>query len=276
MNSSVNHIHGDTLPSALEHGREIGKRLSGKRVVVFLDYDGTLTPIVDRPELAIMSEEMRSVVHELADLCTTAVISGRSRTKVYDLVNLDRIFYAGSHGFDIQGPHGSRIQYRQGQRFLPTIGSAFKELCSRLKRIEGALVEHTGFSITVHYRLVAEGDVPVIERIVDEVISIHPTLRKTRGKKVFEVRPNVDWDKGKAVEWILCALGLDKDDVVPVYLGDDVTDEDAFRAIREGGIGILVADSPRSSAAHYRLRDPVEVKTFLEWLTSLLKKKKGN
>lgn len=265
--------HGDNLPLALQREKEIEEHLHGKRAAVFLDYDGTLTPIVDRPDLAIMSDEMRTVVRELAASCTTAIVSGRSRVKVYEFVRLDGIFYAGSHGFDIVGPDGCKLQYGEGKRFLPTLNSVFKELSNRVKEIEGVLVEHTGFSISVHYRLVAGEKVARIEGIVDELLNANPTLRKTHGKRVFEIRPKIDWDKGKAVAWILHALDLDRPDVVPVYLGDDTTDEDAFRVVGDRGMAILVADSPRRTAANYRLKDTLEVQQFLERLISIVRGK---
>jgi trehalose 6-phosphate phosphatase len=259
-----------TLPSAFDKEKEIKQRLSGKQVALFLDYDGTLTPIVERPDMALMAEDIRGVVRRLAEYCTTAIVSGRSRSKVYDLVGIDGVFYAGSHGFDIAGPHGSKIQHGEGKRFLPEIDRAYRRLTLALQGINGTLVEHTGLSLSVHYRMVREDQVPEVERIVDEAVKGYTGLRKSLGKKVFELRPAIDWDKGKAVKWILRALDLDKPDVVPVYLGDDTTDEDAFKVVREKGIAILVAESPRLSAANYRLKDTREVKRFLELLVNIL------
>ena len=265
--------HGSRLPSALDCLGKIQGRISHKRAVVFLDYDGTLTPIVDRPELAVMSGEMREVLRELAASCTTAVVSGRARTKVQDFVGVEDLIYAGSHGFDIAGPNGPELQHEEGRRYSPAIDSALRQISEKLSGIQGALVEHTGISISVHYRLVPEEQVPLMEKVVDQTLKNHPTLRKTHGKKVFELRPDMDWDKGKAVLWILRALGLEETDVVPFYLGDDTTDEDAFREVRDKGVGILVAETPRPTAATHRLRDVQEVRRFLQALTAILKQK---
>jgi alpha,alpha-trehalase len=95
-------------------------------------------------------------------------------------------------------------------------------------------------------------------------------LWKTSGKKVLELRPNILWDKGKAVLWLLDRLGLDEADVVPFYLGDDITDRDAFKALHGRGISILVAETPRPTYADYRLSDAAEVGVFLNELTVML------
>jgi len=263
--------HGTGLPSALNRLDEIKQRISKKRAVVFLDYDGTLTPIVEKPDLAIMSEEMRDVVRQLAATLTVGIVSGRARAKVYNFVKLDELIYAGSHGFDIACPGRSQILHEEGKRFLPAIDEAYKKITNLVQPIEGSMVEHTGFSISVHYRLVADDKVPVIERMVDQLLKENPTLRKTHGKKVFEIRPKIDWDKGKAVLWILKALDLDTPDVMPFYLGDDTTDEDAFRALEGRGIGVLVTDTPRSTRASYTLKDTDDVREFLLALMSLAK-----
>lgn len=263
--------HKSELPSALDRMDEIKDRLAHKQTVVFLDYDGTLTPIVEIPDRAFMSKEMRDVVRQLSTATTVAIVSGRARSKVHDFVQLDSLIYAGSHGFDIAGPHHATIQHKEGNRFLPALGKAYQEITEKIKGIHGSLVEQTGFSISVHYRMVSEDQVPLVEEMVDETLGKNPSLRKTHGKKVFEIRPKIDWDKGKAVLWILKALELDQPDVVPFYLGDDTTDEDAFRALADKGIGVLVADVPRPSTASYRLKDIEQVKEFLIGLTKLLK-----
>ena len=95
-------------------------------------------------------------------------------------------------------------------------------------------------------------------------------MRKTRGKKIFELRPNMDWDKGKAVLWLLGALDFNEAGVVPLYLGDDITDRDAFQAIRGKGISFLVAEQPQPSCADYRLSDTADVRAFLNELTAVL------
>jgi len=258
------------VPSAFEHYAEIERELGGRRAAVFLDYDGTLTPIVERPDLAVLSEEMRTAVRDLAAICKVAIISGRDRANVHRLVGLDEIVYAGSHGFDIAGPEGLRIQHEEGTAFAITIQRAAARLSEALTSIRGALVETKRFAVAVHYRQVAVEDVPAVEAAVDDVLKDMPDLRKTFGKKVFELRPRLDWDKGKAMLWLLRTLGLDGPEVLPFYLGDDTTDEDAFAALQGRGISILVGCPARETAARYVLDRPADVRRFLGNLATTL------
>jgi alpha,alpha-trehalase len=161
------------------------------------------------------------------------------------------------------------MEHPAGGAFLADLDQAEAALRARLAAVAGALVERKRFAIAVHYRLVAERDLPALERAVAEVHAAHPRLRRTGGKKIHELRPGLDWDKGKAVRWLLRAPALEGPDVLAVYLGDDETDEDAFRALRADGIGVLVAEHPQRSHAHYGLRDPGEAERFLERLAAL-------
>jgi alpha,alpha-trehalase len=251
------------LPLALERPEEIRERLSGRRAAVFLDYDGTLTPIVERPEDARLEPETRAAMKRLAARCPVAVVSGRDLRDVRALVGIEGIAYAGSHGLDLLGPDGAGFQ--QGTAFLPDLDAAERELRPPLHEIAGAQVERKRFAIAVHLRRVDEGRAPEVERIVAAVAAAHLGLRLTGGKKILELRPGIDWDKGTALRWLLGTLGLDRPGVVPVYLGDDETDEDAFAAIRADGLGVVVRGEgdDRPTAARYALRDTRETRTFL-------------
>lgn len=261
-------------PEPLRDG-DIARLIEGRVPAVFLDYDGTLTPIVARPDLAILSDAMQAAVRRLARLCTVAVISGRDRADVDRLVGIDELVYAGSHGFDIAGPEGRRIEHEESATFSAAAERAAGMLQEALAPIGGALVEPKRFAVAVHYRQVSEPDLPAIEAAVDRVITAVPELRLTHGKKVFELRPRFDWDKGKAVLWLLDALGLDRPEVLPVYLGDDTTDEDAFRALAGRGIGIFVGEPGVETAAVYRLEGPEAVGRFLDALAAELERRHG-
>jgi alpha,alpha-trehalase len=253
------------IPSALEHVQEIAGR-SG-RLAVFLDYDGTLTPIVSHPENAGLSDSMRQTLRELVARAPVAILSGRDLDDVRRRVNIDGIVYAGSHGFDIAGP-GLRREF--GAEFLPELDLTEKELHKSLDGIPGARVERKRFSITAHYRNVKEDDAFRLERAVDAVAARHRELRRINGKKVYELLPDIDWNKGKAVLWLLETLDLASGRVLPVFIGDDRTDEDAFRALEKRGVGILISEQPQVTAASYWLKNPEEVERFLRELIARL------
>lgn len=257
------------LNNALHSFDTIAERLAGRKPAVFLDYDGTLTPIVARPELALLSDAMRQILRRLSARCTVAIVSGRDLADVRRLVGLDGLVYAGSHGFDIAGPEGLRIEHERSADFTAAVERAATTLKPLLASLPGALVEPKRYAVAVHYRLVDPSEVPRVEAAVDGVLASVPGLRKTRGKMVFELRPDFDWDKGKAVLWLLDALKLTGPDVLPFYVGDDETDEDAFRALRADGVTIFVG-TPAATAAQYWLADPDEVAAFLSRLAQVL------
>ncbi|MGZ5479789.1 MAG: trehalose-phosphatase [Candidatus Aminicenantales bacterium] len=261
------------LPHAIANHDALESRLQGKRPALFLDYDGTLTPIVERPENAIISEKMRESVRTLAERCPVCVVSGRDRPVVQELMGLNNLIVAGSHGFDIWSPDYGAIEREKGGDFADLLAEVRARLHEAMDPIEGALVEPKKASVAAHFRLVSEDERHKIKDVVDEILAAHPDrLKVTPGKMVYEIQPKIDWDKGKAVLYLLEALDLNGDDVIPIYLGDDITDEDAFRALKGRGIGIFVgrASDPevgeRTTAADYVLYTVEEVGRFLEGL----------
>lgn len=255
-----------SLPSAQEALDTLRHAMAGKRLVIFLDYDGTLTPIVPRPEDAHLPPDMRTALAGLAHRCPVAIVSGRDLVDVQARVDLTSLYYAGSHGFEIAGPEGLHDIYEPARAFLDVLDGAESMLQIKLSECAGVQLERKHFTIAIHYRHVYEAKVSTVLDIVSTVQQAFPTLRQTGGKKVVELRPRLDWDKGTALFWLLDVMGMERDTVLPVYIGDDVTDEDAFAAIRQQGVGILVADEPRQTAAHYQLPNPQEVHDFLTML----------
>lgn len=255
------------LPSALANLQEILQLGRGRQLAIFLDYDGTIAPITPTPDSALITPEMHRAMLRLAAKCTVGVISGRDLHDVRQRVNIDSIVYAGSHGFEIGGPEGLHVEQPGGVQCLPVLDRAHRELSRQLAEVQGAIVERKRFVITVHHRLVAEEKVAVVEAAVDQAIHRHPQLRKTAGNKILELLPNVDWNKGKSILSLLQILKLTGHGVLPIYLGDDTTDEDAFRALKGVGLGIFVGEQVVDSAAGYRLRDWTEVREFLLELT---------
>lgn len=267
LESSIN--NNDQIESAIENFDVIAKLIGNKQPVIFLDYDGTLTPIVATPDLAVLADEMRNTLEQLGHKYMTAIVSGRQLDNVKQMVKLDDIYYAGNHGFEIEGPDGASIKDEMGTEFLNDVESYYQEISTRVNDIEGVLIEHKKFSLSVHYRMVDEQHVEGIEQAVDELLSKHPKLRKHHGKKVFEIRPAIEWHKGKAVLHLLDVLQLKRDDVLPIYIGDDVTDEDAFKALSGIGLGILVSEEAQETSADYTLNNTNEVQQFLHLLLNL-------
>ncbi|OAY71393.1 putative trehalose-phosphate phosphatase 6, partial [Ananas comosus] len=283
-------------PSASNKFEEITAKSKGKKIVMFLDYDGTLSPIVDDPDRAYMSEAMREAVRDVAKCFPTAIVSGRCRDKVFNFVRLAELYYAGSHGMDIRGPTKSPKNIREekakailcqpASEFLPMIEEVesfspsklptkfhvHKVLVDKTGSIQGARVENNKFCLSVHFRCVDQKKWDALAEQVKSVLKDYPKLRLTTGRKVLEIRPTIKWDKGKALEFLLESLGYANfSDVFPVYIGDDRTDEDAFKVLRDRGqgIGILVSKVPKDTSASYSLQDPAEVMNFLrnlvEW-----------
>ncbi len=251
------------LPSALDRFDDVLARLGQQPVVVFLDYDGTLTPIVDRPDLAVLAQDMRDVLDALSRQCPVGIISGRDRKDVTNLVNLNSLIYAGSHGFDIAGPEHFTLSHEVGTQFSKALDHAEAMLRPLLEPVVGTLIERKKFSIAVHYRLVDPGEVSKVEAAVTQVMAESPDLRRSAGKMVFEMQPQLDWDKGKALLWLLEGMKWKEHHYQPVYIGDDLTDEHAFRELVERGVGIVVEHGSRFSSASHSLQDPRAVKEFL-------------
>jgi trehalose 6-phosphate synthase/phosphatase len=261
---ALQHHERHTLPpGAFEHWDALQARLAERRPIVFLDYDGTLTPITDRPDKAELSNEVKDTLTRLGDRVPVVVVSGRGRQDLMQRVGIPGLIYAGSHGFDISGPSG--LHHQVGGIFVQSLRDAAQELRVRTAHLTGVVIEEKDFSVAAHYRLVPHRDVPRVRAAVEEVLRSRPELERRHGKRVIELRPALEWDKGRAVLWIMDAIHAGPHDL-PLFLGDDLTDEDAFKAIADIGIGIVVGTEPRPTHAHFTLRDADEVKRFLDCL----------
>ncbi|CAN5771143.1 hypothetical protein BH23GEM11_BH23GEM11_02610 [soil metagenome] len=253
-----------------DHLEEVLARMARGRLALFLDYDGTLAPIVSHPEDATLSTGRRELLELLADRATVAIVSGRDLADVQDMVGLVDLHYAGSHGFDIAGPDGLRMQHEEARDRSSELDEAEADLVRALAEVEGARVERKRFAIAIHYRNVLDAEVHRVEAAVDHAFEGRSGLRRKRGKKIFELQPDVDWDKGQAVLWLLEQLGLSGPDVLPVYIGDDVTDEDAFETLKDTGLGIRVGPEDEETLADFTLPDPDALEAFLRTLTERL------
>jgi len=255
------------------------KILEKKSLLLFLDYDGTLSAIASRPELAILNKRTKKLLQDLNSLCdcSVAIISGRSLKDIRKRVNVKGLIYVGNHGFEIFGP---KICFKKFyfSRSLKIFKKILKSLELNFGDFKGLIIEDKGATLSVHYRLVDDKKVEIFEKSFQ--IMIRPYVKRQeirvhKGKKVYEIRPPVDWNKGKAVLWLLRNRKniLKNKNANIIYIGDDTTDEDAFDVLKEMAITIRVGKS-ESSHAKYYLKDVKDVQLLLKKIL-LLKKQKS-
>ncbi|NQT75962.1 MAG: trehalose-phosphatase [Candidatus Omnitrophica bacterium] len=238
-------------------------------VFLFLDYDGTLTSIVSAPEKAKLPLAVKNSIKRLkaSPGFTVAVISGRSLRDIKSMVGIKGLIYAGNHGLEIEGL-GRRISMPAGSSAGPGIKKIKTSLDKTLSCIKGVRVEDKGRTLSVHFRLVRPGKRRLVKNIFRRIVRPYVLSKKIKlssGKMVLEVRPAVEWDKGKAV----VALLAQSKKALPVYIGDDRTDIDAFRALKGRGISIFVGRPKRAVGADYYLKSPRDVAALLHKFTLL-------
>jgi len=260
------------LPDALQ-ALGLADGLTARQPAVFFDFDGTLSDIVNDPGAAKPAAGASEALQKLAANCPVAVLSGRDLADVADRVGLPGIWYAGSHGFELTAPDGTHHENDAAAAAVPVLEQAAAQLRDRLGSIPGVVVEHKRFGVAVHYRNAGR------DRVGEVTAAVHAAgqrdaLRVTTGREVIELRPDIDWDKGKTLRWVIDHLHhTGSDPLVPIYLGDDITDEDAFDAVRHDGVPIVVRhtdDGDRATAALFALDSPTKVAEFTDRLARQL------
>lgn len=245
-------------------------RAAAGRMLLALDFDGTLAPIVPVPDQAALLPAAHSALTRLLARPDTllAVVSGRALDDVRARVGLADVHYAGNHGLEIEGP-GMRRVHEDAEAAVGKLDACARRLRAEFAGDEGVLVEDKRLTLSVHFRLVhdVEREATIRARVEDACGELDG-LRLTEGKKVVEIRPDVQWDKGRATSFLVRTLLGENRRAPVIYIGDDRTDEDAFEVLRGRGEGVLVAENGarRSSAAAAWLRSPEEVVTLLERL----------
>lgn len=253
------------LPSALREFDTLKKKFSSGKLFIFLDFDGTLSPIVDHYEDAILPEKTKALLEKMQTRYPLTIISGRGLDDVRSRVGLKNIHYAGSHGYEIEGPGYQAKEKQEAKRALQALNEIENNLASKLKLIEGAHMERKRYALAVHYRQVDEALEGDVFDLVQEEVSKYDAVTTSGGKKVIEIKPDLDWHKGKAVELLMREFAAEEETSHVLYIGDDLTDEDAFRVIKNG-TGILVGSHGELTAANYQLKDVDEVNAFLTLL----------
>ena len=251
----------------------IEARLGGTPLIVMLDVDGTLAPIASRPEDATVAPETRAVLERLVTTKDVHVVlvSGRAAEDARGIVKVGGVWTVGNHGFEIVTPEGELETDPDLANQSAAIAQAARELEPIVAAVQGAKLENKRWTLSVHYRLAARDAVPPLRAEVERV-ALGLRLRMTDGKEIVEVRPIAHVDKGTAVVLMGERLHGFADNASVVFVGDDRTDEDAFRSLRARSpraVTIRVHEtSEDESAAEVRLRDPAAVHEFLEWLAS--------
>lgn len=220
------------------------------KLMLMLDFDGTLSPIVKNPEKAYVPDKVKGWLERLAEDKNhkIAIVTGRSLKDIRKRVGLKNIIYASNHGMEVY--YRGRFLLRKGDIFKRPLKSLEKELTKKLSEIPNIYIENKGLSLAVHLRRVDKKYHKEVRRIVR--MAVEPwlkryKLRMTGGKMLLEVKPLL-WDKGKAVLWMWKRFAPKH---LPVYIGDDITDEDAFLALRHYGITIRIGKKKKSYAEYH-------------------------
>ena len=244
------------------------KLASCSTVILILDFDGTLAPIRKTPSLAAMPQKTTSLLARLARRTdfTVGLATGRSRTDILGKVGLRDLFLISNHGFEISLGK-KRWVHPAAKLARPQLTECARSLRRSFRDVRGVLIEHKGYTLSVHYRNVSRFLVPLVKETAQDLLRrYHKSLRATSGKKVLEIRPRVLWGKGHAALRILKSLRRSPTPLV-LYVGDDVTDEDAFRRLPRSAVTVVVGR--HATAASYSVKNPGDVARFLQAMNSI-------
>ncbi len=258
----------------LKNIHDIDERIhASKRIILLTDYDGTLTPIRESPDLAILSEEVRQLLVQFSSHKTffLGIITGRSLKQIKKLVNIQKILYVANHGVEVEGP-GVLYTSSEAQQSRYVLKHIYSHLLKSLRDCKGIYIEDKGLSLSFHYRAINNAD------DIQDAIGIFNGITKpfldrkmifiVAGKMVYEIRPPVKWNKASTIQWLLGEyfhLPYAKDTLL-FYMGDDKPDIEVFSSLKGSGVTIFVGNPSDTSEADYYVNSPEEVKVFLEHL----------
>ncbi len=253
---------------------KVKAKIKGKHLFIFFDFDGTLAPIAPTPDEALLPRRAKELLKKLATKLNLklAFISGRSLVDLKKKLGLKNVIYSGNHGLQIEGPK-IKHEFPIPSSYKKALQHIKIQLKEKLSGIKGVFVEDKKLSLALHYRLADKRELTVIKTIFRESVIPYLIQNKIRirfGKMVFEVNPPLNWDKGKVVLWLLARqqFASKGNDILPIYIGDDVTDEDAFKVLKRKGLTVFVG-KPGNSKANYYLKNPREVIKFLRLIYEL-------
>jgi trehalose-phosphatase len=267
--------------------KDVFSRLKAKQTLaLFLDFDGTLVPIQKDPAQCFLSEEIKRQLRLLANSkhCYLSILSGRSLSDIRKRVGIRKIYYGGNHGLDISGP-GIRYTHPKALVAISIMKDVKQQLQKKIKDIEGAWLEDKKFTLSLHFRSVKKNNITLVKKVFYKTVKKgtgfllatcgndrgrvfleNKSLTVIKGKKVLELIPGALWDKGRAILWLLQRF---KDRCLPIYIGDDQTDETAFKTLKESGITIRVGKSKKTSAKYY-LKGSWEISQLLQQMQEFM------
>jgi trehalose-phosphatase len=235
--------------------------LKSSSIVLIIDFDGTLSPIVSIPEGAIFPEITKFLLGEISKRINVVIVSGRSLVDIKGRVGLPRLIYAGNHG----------LEWQTAQRYdcikIPSkISGLLSEINDNLKKIlseyPGAIIENKKFSIAVNYRSISKLHLKDFKVAVKGIK--RGSIELIDDKKTFEFRANLKWNKGEFTNLFLKKILADKKHILPIYIGDSKTDEDAFKVL-PFGITVRVGNKKKSFAKYY-IKNQKQIKKLLKYI----------
>jgi trehalose 6-phosphate phosphatase len=241
---------------------------SGERLLLLLDFDGTLAPIVNIPHEARLPDGTRKILKRLQanPRVIVAIISGRSLPDVKHKAFLPGAYYAGNHGLEIEGPNTS-FEYPRIRREARLIGHLAQHFHYVFQSVPGVIVQDKGLSLSIHYRNVKPQAWPYFDKLIKQSLietSQLPIVWR-KGRKVYEILPGVDWNKGRAAIWLIKKLNKP----FALAFGDDKTDDTMFRALKETGLTTRIGK--KRKLAHCSLKNPDRVAIVLYQLEKRLR-----
>lgn len=243
---------------------------------LFLDFDGTISEIVEDPSEARPVSGVTEIISKLAERMPVCIITGRDTPVIRNLIKLPHIYYSGCHGFEISGPGNYHFDLKEARELIPLFDEAQDYFSHEFDLLEGIVIERKKFGLAFHYRKIHdEKTVNEIVQKVQDYCQGHQEFKLKPGEEVIEMLPNIDWDKGKSLQKLYDVLKLSRSELPPLYFGDGQTDEDAFREMLTWGEPVLVGAQQKPTLARHHLNGPKETKRFLEKILSTLENRSG-
>lgn len=262
-----------------EYWEKLKENIDDKYILLFLDYDGTLTPIVNHPQNAVLPEINKNLLTKLSKnhRCRIILVTGRSLEDIKKLIGIKEITYFANHGLEIESDNLKHLT-PVFDNFKTTLSDIKKKIECILSSVDGILIEDKKYTLSVHYRLVEKNNQDFVKKELNKICGSFlndESIKVREGKKVFEILPPVDWNKGKIVLWFLdeWKSKLPNLPLFPVYIGDDITDEDAFKALKDLALTVVVGETELTNAQYY-LKNTQDSTKFLESVLTFLEAKK--